>query len=178
MRQLSRNGAAFIGGFEGFRSECYDDAAGNCTIGYGHLVHYGNTTDADRNHWGTISRAKAAQLLQADASHAAAAVRAKIHVPLRQPQFDALVSLVYNCGPGALDGEVGAAVNARPKYLLPLPTQRALLHWRIRVKKALVAWDHAGGRELAGLKRRRLAEFVLFDRGLYRRAGGNRYANA
>lgn len=174
---LSAKGAAFIGAFEGFRGQCYDDAAGNCTIGYGHLVHAGRTTNADRAKWGTITRAKAVELLQVDAENAAAAVREHIHVPLQQGQFDALVSLAYNCGPAVIPG-VAIVINSRPRYLYPQPTQNGLAAWRSRVKSTLLAYDHAGGVELAGLKRRREAEFVLFDAGHYTRAAGNSYANA
>lgn len=106
---LSSKGAAFIGAFEGFRAQCYDDAAGNCTIGYGHLVHLGPTTTADRTKWGTISKAEGLQLLERDAAKAALAVSDKIAVTLLQPEFDALVSLVYNCGPAA-----STATSARP----------------------------------------------------------------
>lgn len=174
---LSAKGAAFIGAFEGFRAQCYDDAAGNCTIGYGHLIHAGRTTAADRARWGTISRDRAAELLQADAARAADAVREHVHVPLRQAQFDALVSLAYNCGTGVVPG-VALAINARPRYLFPRPTQEALAAWRARVKSTLLAYCHAGGVELPGLLRRRNAEFVLFDTGHYTKAAGNRYANS
>lgn len=174
---LSAKGAAFIGAFEGFRAQCYDDAAGNCTIGYGHLVHAGPTTAADRAKWGTISRAQAARLLQADAARAAEAVRDKIHVPLRQGQFDALVSLAYNCGAGVMGG-IADVINSRPRYVYPRPTQHRLAEYRARVQSTLLAYDHAGDEELAGLTRRRNAEFVLFDTGHYTRKAGNSYANA
>ena len=63
--------------------------------------------------------------------------------PLAQHQFDALVSLVYNCGPGALAGSVGKAVREGGDADVP----------------ALMArWTKAGGRVLAGLVRRRKAE--------------------
>ena len=39
--RLSNAGAQFIGRFEGLRAHLYDDAAGHCTIGSGHLVHLG-----------------------------------------------------------------------------------------------------------------------------------------
>src|SRR3954451_2650756 len=39
--QVSDRGLELIGGFEGLRTELYDDQAGHCTIGYGHLVHRG-----------------------------------------------------------------------------------------------------------------------------------------
>jgi lysozyme len=175
---LSAKGAAFIGAFEGFRAQCYDDAAGNCTIGYGHLIHAGRTTAADRAKWGTITRARGLELLEADAAKAAEAVREKIAIELQQPMFDALVSLAYNCGPGCLDGDVGKAVNSRPHLRLPGPTQVAIGAWRKRVENALLEWDRAGGVILAGLKRRRHAEFIVFDQGRYTQATGNSYANA
>lgn len=46
-RKLSKTGARFIAGFEGFRSDLYDDAAGHCTIGYGHLVHRGRRNGSE-----------------------------------------------------------------------------------------------------------------------------------
>lgn len=170
---LSSKGAAFIGAFEGFRGDCYDDAAGNCTIGFGHLIHTGHTTAADRAKWGTISRLHAAELLQADAANAAAAVREHIHIPLQQAQFDALVSLAYNCGTGVVPG-VADVINARTRYA----HRDQLPAWRTRVRSTLLAYDHAGGVELAGLKRRREAEYVLFTTGHYTQAAGNTYANA
>jgi len=175
--ELSSKGAAFIGAFEGFRSQCYDDAAGNCTIGFGHLIHAGHTTAADRAKWGTITRARGLELLLADSANAAAAVRDHIHVPLQQGQFDALVSLAYNCGAGVVPG-VADVINSRPRYLYPKPTQEGLAQYRSHVLSTLLAYDHAGGVELAGLKRRRQAEFVLFDTGHYTQAAGNQYANA
>ena len=74
----------------------------------------------------------------------AAATRVK---PLLQHQFDALVSLVYNCGPKALAGNVGKAVREGRDAEVP----------------ALMArWNKAGGKVLAGLVRRRKAEGELW----------------
>jgi lysozyme len=74
----------------------------------------------------------------------AARTRAK---PLLQHQFDALVSLVYNCGPKALAGSVGAAVREGRDADVP----------------ALMArWNKGGGKVLAGLVRRRKAEGELW----------------
>jgi lysozyme len=170
---LSSNGAAFIGAFEGFRDQCYNDAVGNCTIGYGHLVHAGPTTAADRAKWGTITRSRGLELLQVDAAHCVTAVHDQIHIPLTQGQFDALVSLAYNCGPGVIAG-VAAIVNAKPRYA----RRNQLPEWRQRVKATLLTYDHAGGVELTALKRRRQAEGVLFTTGHYTQAEGNPYANA
>jgi len=118
---LSPAGAKFIGSLEGFRAECYDDGGpgkGNCTIGIGHLVHYGVTTPADHKQWSTITLEHALALLQADAHrNGVVAIQQNVKVQLTQPQIDALVSLCFNCGPGALGPghAVTTAVNSKPK---------------------------------------------------------------
>lgn len=171
---LSSHGAEFIGHFEGFVPHVYNDAADNATIGYGHLLHLGPATARDYAAWrGGINRKNAEELLLRDAARAVEAVHRYVHVGLRQSQFDALCSFVYNCGGGALSGAVGRAINSRPKVDLTLSGNA---HWYRRVQDALLLWDHAGGRELAGLKRRRMAEARLFETGQYSVRGGNPYS--
>ncbi len=68
--------------------------------------------------------------------------------PLRQHQFDALASLVYNCGAGALAGSVGKAVREGRDTDVP---------------DLLARWNKAGGKVLAGLARRRKAEGELWS---------------
>lgn len=151
---LSRKGAEFIARFEGFVSTPYNDAAGHATIGYGHLIHRGNVTAADRNVWGHISVSHGLTLLQQDAEEAAAAVRAVRPSITSQARFDALVSFVFNVGVGAFNGS----------------TLRKKLESGTARKGAsdeFVKWNKAGGRELAGLTRRRLSERTLFEDGLY-----------
>lgn len=171
---LSGNGAEFIGAFEGFVGHVYDDAAGNATIGFGHLLHAGRATKHDYAAWRAgVTRRQAEELLRRDAQRMVAAVHDTIHVHLTQQQFDALVSFAYNCGPGALAGSVGRAVNSRPR----LVNWTNLHDWYRRVTDALLLWDHAGGRVLAGLERRRMAEARLFEIGRYSQRGGNSYSN-
>jgi GH24 family phage-related lysozyme (muramidase) len=55
-RKLSKAGVRLIAGFEGFRSDLYDDAAGHCTIGYGHLVHMGNCDGSESSRASMRSR--------------------------------------------------------------------------------------------------------------------------
>lgn len=175
LHPFSQLGASFVGAFEGFRAEPYNDAAGHATIGYGHLIAYASVDAAIREKWGTITRAQGIELLQRDAHVALAGVREYVRVALTQAQTDALVSFAYNCGPGALAGVVGNAVNSKPRAWLPASRRVA---WHRRVTDALMLWDHAGGVVLAGLERRRLAEARLFETGRYTRAAGNPYANA
>lgn len=174
---LSPNGVSFIAAFEGFVGHVYNDAATppNATIGFGHLLHRGPVTAADLAAWhGGITRTNALKLLQADAAKAALAVHTRIDARLTQAQFDALCSFAYNCGPAALGGAVGRAVNSRPLVDLSLQGNQA---WHRRVEDALLLWDHAGGVALPGLERRRLAEARLFEMGKYSVKGGNLYSN-
>jgi lysozyme len=151
---LSVEGARFIGHFEGFRARLYDDAAGHCTIGYGHLVHLGNCNGSEPAEFKTaLSEQQAEELLLHDAQAAADAVRTSVRVGLNQPQFDALVSFVYNLGAGAFEGSTLLKVLNAGEYSA-VPGQ-------------LSEWTHAGGRVLPGLVARRAAEGELFKTGRY-----------
>jgi lysozyme len=156
-RKLSKSGANFIATFEGFRSELYNDAAGHCTIGYGHLVHHGRCDGSEPAEFRRgITRERTLELLQEDAKAAADAVNRSVVVPLTRPQFDALVSFVFNVGAGAF-GE---------STLL-----RMLNEGRYRdVPRQLNRWVKANGRTLQGLVRRRAAEGELFKEGAFPRA--------
>ena len=153
---LSARGAQFIGAWEGFRATVYDDPAGHCTIGFGHLVHLGGCTAADRTRWGTISRERGLQLLRSDAAYAAGGLRTRLAgMRLSQTEFDALVSFVYNIGLGGFDSStVKKDLLARPPRFGQVPA-----HMRL--------WVYAGGEVLCGLHRRRISEGRLFSSGSY-----------
>jgi len=170
---LSLKGAKFIAAWEGFRAECYDDAVGNCTIGFGHLIHYGRATVADLKKWKTITRDQALNLLKQDASKFSNQIPSYVKVALTQAQVDALTSLAFNCGIGAVE-DLARVINLKPKKWRRL----ALIRWRGKVRDQFHKWDHAGGKVLPGLERRRLAEGYLFTTGRYRIADGNKWANA
>ena len=162
--QLSSRGAAFIAAYEGYRDTVYEDAAGHCTIGYGHLLHLGGCTGADAARWGTLSRDRALALLWEDAATYAAGVRSALpDTKLTQAQFDALVSLSYNIGNGGFRGSSVREVLAQDK-----PDYAA-------VPDRMLRWVSAGGVKLPGLQRRRANEGRLFATGSYAilRAGGN-----
>lgn len=175
---LSPYGTEFVAAFEGFVPHVYNDAASppNATIGFGHLIHRGPVTAEDLANWrGGITRQNALTLLRRDATRAVMAVHQFVDVKLSQPQFDALCSFAFNCGPGALQlSSVRKAVNSKPRLDL---TFRENADWFRRVEDGLLLWDHAGGVVLAGLERRRLAEARLFEIGKYSVKGGNRYSN-
>lgn len=146
---VSKAGLELIAGFEGWRADLYEDVAGHCTIGYGHLVHQGNITAADRKgQFGKgITKAQGMTLLHQDCGRMVQAVRDSVTVPLTQRQFDALVSFTFNVGAGAL--------------------RRSTLLKRINAGDLDVAgefakWNKAGGKVFAGLTRRRTAEAEMF----------------
>lgn len=100
--KLSNAGIALIKGFEGLRLNAYRDSAGVWTIGYGSTrYHDGKAVKpGDR----LLNEAQASALLNNTLGEYEDAVNKYITVPLTQNQFDALVSLTYNEGPGALRG--------------------------------------------------------------------------
>jgi lysozyme len=151
---LSPAGAKFIAKFEGFRAKMYNDAAGHCTIGFGHLVHRGPINGKEAPEFvAGITRARALELLQADAAKAASAVKRGVKVPLTQHQFDALVSFAYNVGNGAFaESTLLKKLNAGDYKAVPAQLNR---------------WVKADGKALEGLVRRRGAEGALFSRGTY-----------
>lgn len=153
--RVSDKGLNFIAGFEGFVSHPYNDAAGHATIGYGHLIHYGPVTARDRLRYPAgISRAAALKLLRHDAARAEAGVREYVKRPLKQHEFDALVSFAFNCGVGALQhSTLLRHVNGR--------------YGALSITDDFERWSHAGGVVLAGLLRRRKAEAALFCHGHY-----------
>lgn len=139
---VSPAGVALIASFEGCRLDAYRDAVGVLTIGYGHTenVRPGDTLP---------SMAAARALLLKDLNEKYAPAVLRLGLPLNQNQIDALVSFVYNLGPGILE---------------PSHTLGAALHdhrWH-DAADAILLYDKAGGRTLAGLTRRRQAERALF----------------
>jgi lysozyme len=102
---VSDAGLEFISRFEGLRLTAYRDPVGILTIGFGH-------TGADVHAALTITRERAFELLRLDTSGAAAQVGHLVTKPLTQPQFDALVSLVFNAGAAPLHGTLGHKLNA------------------------------------------------------------------
>jgi lysozyme len=88
---LSEPGLNFIKRHEGFVDHVYV-LLGVPHIGYGHRIRPGEVFP-DR-----ISMDEGLSILAADTQLAQDAVNSTVKVPLSQPQFDALVSLVFNWG--------------------------------------------------------------------------------
>lgn len=150
--RLSDAGVRFIARFEGFSGQLYNDVAGHCTVGYGHLVHHGrcNGSEPARFRAG-LSQSEALALLKEDAANRARVVRDAVTVELNQNQFDTLVSFVFNVG----------ETNFRTSTLL----SRLNAGDYSAVPRELKRWVNAGGKPVQGLIRRRAEEAMLFARG-------------
>jgi lysozyme len=139
---LSGRGAELIAGFEGFSSTPYRDAVGVWTIGFG-------STKGVTSRSKPVTREQALERMRREIAQTYGAAIDRLGLPLNQNQYDALVSFVYNVGPGGV-----AATTTIGKRLRDRDWQGAA--------DALLAWNKAGGRVLLGLTRRRQAERALF----------------
>ena len=151
---MSEAGLRFISLHEGIRLNLYNDPAGHCTIGVGHLVHYGNCNGSEPAEFSAgISEQRAYEILRADVNTAVQAVKNLVRVPLNQQQFDALVSFTFNLGVGNLQSsDLLARLNAGEYSAVPYELSR---------------WVYGGGVKLPGLVRRRNEEGILFRDGIY-----------
>lgn len=155
---ISDKGVRMIAMFEGYRRYPYNDAVNNATVGYGHLLHLGPVTWRDRARYPVgLSVAAALKVLRADCRNAEQAVQSCVKRDLGGGQYDALTSFTFNCGGGALaHSTLLQDVNAK------LGAAGAT-----RIRDDFLRWDHAGGVELPGLRRRRELEAALFLQGQY-----------
>lgn len=92
---ISPAGLALIKKAEGWYPKAYKDSVGVWTIGWG-------TTGIEARPGRTITKAQGEKFLAADMVEFENYVKTYVKVPLTQFQFDALVSLCYNIGPGNL----------------------------------------------------------------------------
>lgn len=132
--------------FEGLRLKAYKDAVGVWTIGYGTTAAagLGITPKAGM----VITEAYAEALLLKGLEKFAVSIRPKITAPINENEFGAFLSLAYNIGPGAF-----AKSSALKKFNAGDKAGAA---------NAILLWNKAGGKVLAGLTRRRGRERELF----------------
>lgn len=131
-------GAEIIKKAEGLKLKPYLCPAGVLTVGYGHT---GNVK-------GTITEAEAEALLKADLLKFEEAVLKHVRVPLKQHQFDALVSFVYNVGTGAFANSTLVKLLNQGKYK--------------EAADQFPRWNKSNGKVLPGLVTRRAKERELF----------------
>lgn len=138
---ISEEGVALIRYFEGCRLDAYLCPAGVWTIGYGHT--------RDVSEGDVIDQEQAEALLIEDLEEFEGYVTALCQRSLEQCQFDALVSWVFNLGPGNLKSStLLRRLNAGDLGAVPDEIRR---------------WNKAGGRVLSGLVKRREAEALMFQ---------------
>ena len=140
----SQEGIDLIKNFEGCRLKAYKCPAGIWTIGYGH------TSGVKEGQVITLEQAE--QFLRQDLKRFETSVRNLVIVPIKQNQFDALVSFAYNLGATAL------STSTLLKKLNNSDYNCAALEFD--------RWVYANGNKLNGLIRRRAAEKELFTKNL------------
>ena len=141
--KISQDGIEMIKRFEGIRLHSYKDSVGVWTIGVGHT---GKDVHADM----VIDEKEVDRLLRQDLEWVEKCINENVTVQLTQERFDVLCSFVFNLGCGAF----------KHSTLL-----KKINHGDIAgATKEFYKWDHAGGRVLAGLTRRRETEAERFGR--------------
>lgn len=149
--KISDAGTRLIMDFEGFRDAMYEDVAGHCTIGYGHLVHRGGIDGRPEEEpfKNGLNNAAAMRLLQEDIrTKAEIYVNHAVTVPLTQHQFDALCSLCFNIGGDAFTGSTLVKELNSGNYNA--------------ARGEFMRWIRAGGQRNTGLITRRGKEAALF----------------
>lgn len=148
-------GKGFIKGWESLELSAYNDSKGYCTIGYGHLIKKESCEDITLpiEYQHGITTQKANEIFDNDLIKFERGVKRNIRVKLHQYEFDALVSLLVNCGENFFDA------NEAPKMLSFLNSEK----YESAAKEFL---DINNSGDL-GLSRRRQAEYNVFLSGIY-----------
>lgn len=140
---ISDGAANLIKIYEGFSAKAYKDTDGQMVIGYGTRLpnssYLKKLIDEETAH---------DLLLQHLNKHVVPAIKNTITRALNQNQWDALASLVYNIG----------ANNFKNSNLVKVINEGKLK----QIRKEWLEWRLSGGKVLAGLEKRRLAEVNLF----------------
>jgi lysozyme len=143
--QATNKAISLIKEFEGLKLQAYVCPAGVITIGYGHTkgVKKGDIIDP----------AQAEAFLKQDLSPIENTLNSKFS-GIAQSVFDALVCFSFNQGTAWIRGS-GLSTALREGRLTDAADE-------------LLRWNKAGGKVLAGLTRRRIAERELFLSGIRR----------
>ena len=137
---ISEDGLKLIKFFEGCKLDAYYCPSNVLTIGYGHTktVHEGMT----------ITQEEADNLLNLDIREFEKYVQSIVKVPLKQHQFDALVSWTFNLGPyNLMNSTLLKELNSSNYSKVPSEIKR---------------WNKSNNKVLDGLVKRREAEAKKF----------------
>lgn len=151
--KTSENGIALVKEFEGFSGTVYDDVVGKPTIGYGHLIKKGENLL-------TVTADEAESLLAKDLEYFERVIETHVSPDLKQNQFDALVSFVFNVGEGKQGVKDGFLMlkSGNPSTMLKKLNAYDFEGAALEFPK----WNKAGGNVVAGLTTRREKEKTLF----------------
>lgn len=142
---ISAAGINLIKEYEGVRLKSYKCPAGVWTVGVGHTSAAGAPEVKPGM---TITETEALKILRNDLKKFEASIDSMVRVPLKQNQYDALCSFIFNVGAGAFQkSTLLRKLNAGDYAAVP---------------QELMKWTKAGGKELPGLVRRRRAEAAMW----------------
>lgn len=142
----SQVGIKLVKEFESFRGEAYLDPAGIPSMGWGTTLIYGHRVQLGMK----INEPVADLLLAGDLEDTEDEVNSLVKHILNQNQFDALISFEYNTG-GLASSTLLKRINSEHPWI----TEDLFTRWnKARINGKLVP--------LAGLTRRRKAEFALY----------------
>jgi len=146
--KVSNAGIQLIKHHEGVRYKPYKCPANLYTVGVGHLIGDGKSLPREWNK--TFTSAEVDGILKHDLNRFELGVHKMLpNVPLRQCEFDSIVSFCFNLGLGCFQRST---------------IRQALLRGdKEKAMESLVKYCRAGGKILRGLQIRRLDEKALFE---------------
>ena len=145
---VSKAGIALIKHHEGVRNRPYRCPANLFTVGVGHLIGDGKSLPESWNR--TFTNEEIDGLLKSDLRRFELGISKMLpNVPLRQCEFDCLVSFAFNLGLGTFQRST--------------LRQALLRNDKKAAMESLVKYCRAGGKILKGLQTRRLDEKALFE---------------
>lgn len=145
---VSKAGIALIKHHEGVRNRPYRCPAGLWTVGVGHLIGDGKSLPDSWNK--TFTSEEVDGILRADLRRFELGISKMLpNVPLKQCEFDCLVSFAFNVGLGTFQRST--------------LRQALLRNDKKAAMESLVKYCRAGGKILKGLQTRRLDEKALFE---------------
>ena len=143
--KLSEHGYEVIKSFEGVKNKAYKDSVGIWTVGIGFITVDG----AKVNESTTLTNDQIKEQFFKQITKYENAVNNNVKSTLNQNQFDALVSFTFNLGEGSLKSStLLKKVNVNPADAT--------------IANEFAKWDKAGGKQIAGLTKRRAAEAKLY----------------
>jgi lysozyme len=159
--KLSQQGANFIKRYESCKLTSYKDGGGVWTIGWGHTgpeVKAGLKWTQDR----------ADSIFTSDIAFFENCVNNAVEVPLTQNQFDALLSICYNVGPGRGQGVGGS--DGKDGIIVLANGESSTLLRKLNAgdypgaSREFIRWNRIHGTVSAGLTKRRFEEAAVFVR--------------